>query len=219
MNEWWTLEPPGERWRLLSIEQDAEGRHNLDDALVATPSADARITDDSVVELAKDDAVPAGASVADIAPAQLDPDARVAALDLALADGRFNPDVLEVEVRRAVEAWREAIDGADDALDAVADRPAIDALLYGGDASRRTRVVVRGTRVERVAITTLDPHAQPATMTVQVTVRGRRYVEDRDTADVVSGSMVADPETTQRWTFALAADAAAPLPWRLVAVT
>ena len=62
-------------------------------------------------------------------------------------------------------AWSEAIDGSDDALEALAARPAIDDLLYAGDRSRRTRVVLRGAHVQRVAITTLDPHAQPATMT------------------------------------------------------
>jgi hypothetical protein len=126
--------------------------------------------------------------------------------------------VLEVAVRQAVEAWVEAVDGADDALEAVADGPAIGALLYGGDGrDGRTRVVVRGARVERVAIVGLDPHATPATMTVDLVVHGRRYVEDRDTADVLSGSKSADRETRQRWTFALGDGAETP--WRLVAVT
>jgi hypothetical protein len=55
-------------------------------------------------------------------------------------------------------------------------------------------------------------------MTAVVTLRGRRYVEDRDTAATLSGSKGSDRETTQRWTFALAGDEAAPAPWRLVAV-
>jgi predicted lipid-binding transport protein (Tim44 family) len=216
VREWWTLHPPGECWRLLSIEQEAEGRHHLDSALIATPWADARVADEALVETAVADALPAGAAVADIAPAVLDADARAAALDLALADGRFAPDVLEVAARRAVEAWVEAVDGADDALEAMADRGAVDALLYGGDEARRTRVVVRGARVERLVIVAVDARALPATMTAVMTLRGRVYVEDRDTADVVSGSRSADRTTQQRWTFALTGDAAAP--WRLASV-
>jgi predicted lipid-binding transport protein (Tim44 family) len=217
LQEWWTLHPPGERWRLLSIEAEAEGRHHLLGELIAVPWGDDRVRDEALVEGAVADALPGGVAVAEIAPAVLDEDARAAALDLALADGRFAPDVLEVAARRAVEAWVEAVDGADDALEALADRPAIDALLYGGDGSRRTRVVVRGARVEALAISALDPHAEPATMTATVTVRGRRYVEDRDTADVVGGSKGADRETVQHWTFALA-DGTGAQPWRLVAV-
>ncbi len=212
------MQPPGKNWRLLSIEQLMEGDHNLDSPLIATPSADGRVSDDALVETQMATALAPGFTVADIAPAQLEPDARTAALDLALLDGRFAPDVLEVAVRRAVEAWGEAIDGADGSLQALADQPAVDALLYGGDASHNTRIVVRGGQVDRVAITALDPHVDPATMTVQVSLQGRLYVENRDTADVVSGSKDADTQTLQDWTFALAADKSAELPWRLVAV-
>jgi predicted lipid-binding transport protein (Tim44 family) len=216
LTEWWTLLPPGERWRLLSIEAEAEGRHHIESELIAVPWGDGRVADTALVETAVADALPAGIAVAEIAPAQLDPDARAAALDLALADGRFAPDVLEVATRRAVQAWAEAIDGEDGVLEALADRAAIDALLYGGDASGRTRVVVRGARVAALTIAALDPHATPATMTAVVTLKGHRYVEDRDTAAVLDGSKNAETETTQRWTFALTAGS--ELPWRLVAV-
>jgi predicted lipid-binding transport protein (Tim44 family) len=220
LQEWWTLHPPGERWRLLSIEAEAEGRHHLESELIAVPWGDDRVADVALIEGAVADAVPAGFAVSEIAPAVLDEDARAAALDLALADGRFAPDVLEIAARRAVEAWVEAIDGADDALEALADPEAIDALLYGGDGSGRTRVVVRGARVSDLTIAALDPHATPATMTAAVTLRGRRYVEDRDTAAVVGGSKTSDRDTVLTWTFALAEDAAHPtaLPWRLAAV-
>jgi predicted lipid-binding transport protein (Tim44 family) len=218
LTEWWTLHPPGERWRLLSIESDAEGQHHLAGELLATPDADARVADASLVELAVADAVPAGASVADIAPAEMAADARADALDLSLADGRFAPDVLAIAARRAVEAWVEAVDGADTALEAIADRAAVDVLLYGDDApTGRTRVVVRGARVTTLSIASLDPHATPATMTATVVLSGRRYVEDRDTAEVLSGSKSTDSTTTQRWTFALTDDAATP--WRLAGVS
>ena len=126
--------------------------------------------------------------------------------------------MLEVAARRAVEAWVEAIDGADDALEALADQAAIDALLYGGDALAHARASSCAAReVARVAIAALDPRAEPATMTVAVTLRGRLYVEDRDTADVVAAARMPTADVPA-WTFALASDDAAELPWRLVAV-
>jgi predicted lipid-binding transport protein (Tim44 family) len=216
LREWWTLKPPGDRWRVVSIEQEAEGRHQLTAELIATPDADARVADDALLEVSVADAVPAGVAITDIAPAELDPDARAAALDLSLADGRFAPDVLEIAARRAVQAWVEAVDGADDALEALAEPAAVDTLLYGGDAAHRTRVVVRGARITELAISSLDPHAQPATMTATVTVDGRQYVEDRDTTQVLRGSPSSDRRLTAHWTFALGDDPA--VPWRLTAV-
>jgi predicted lipid-binding transport protein (Tim44 family) len=216
LEEWWTLCPPGTHWRVLSIEQEAEGRHHLDAPLVPTPWADARVADQALVETAVADAVPPAVAISEIADADLAHDARAAALDLSLVDARFSPDVLAAAARGAVEAWVEAIDGDDARLDAVADRAAVDALLYGGDTGRGTRVVVRGGRVEQVRVAELDAGAQPARMTVEVTMRARRYVEDRDTTDVVSGSKDAETTTRARWTFAL--DGADAVPWRLVAV-
>ncbi|HEY6759501.1 MAG TPA: TIM44-like domain-containing protein [Baekduia sp.] len=220
LTEWWTLHPPGERWRLLSVESEAEGRHNLTSELIAVPWGDARVADAALVEGAVADRVADGVAVSEIAPAEVDADARAAALDLSLADGRFAPEVLEVAARRAVEAWVEAIDGADDPLEAIADRGAIESLLYGNDgdgAGGRTRVVVRGARVVGLQVVAVDARSEPATMTALVTVEGRRYVEDRDTAAVLGGSKGSERRSAQRWTFALGDDAATP--WRLAAVT
>ena len=82
------------------------------------------------------DAVPEGASIAEVADLDFTGDARAAALDLSLADGRFSPDVLEVAARRAVAAWAEAIDGADDALLALARPAAAREMLHPGDPSQ-----------------------------------------------------------------------------------
>ena len=214
--EYWTLQPPGERWRLLSIEQDREGAHQLDEPIVATPAADPRVRDEAVTELAAADALPAGVAVAEVASPSLREDARAAALDLSLVDGRFATDVLETAARQAVEAWVEAIDGDDAALQSLATPAAVAALLHGGDASGRTRVVVRGARVERLEIAGLDADARPARMTLELQARGRRYVEDRDTTDVLSGSKESERAFSQRWTFELSGDAVHP--WRLAGV-
>ena len=128
------------------------------------------------------DKVAEGFTVREVADLDFDGSARDAALDLALADGRFAPDVLEAAARRAVAAWVEAIDGEDAALEAVATPAAVRALLR--PEGEHTRVVVRGGRVDAVRITGLDAGSDPARMTIEVDVTGRRYVENRDTVAV-----------------------------------
>jgi predicted lipid-binding transport protein (Tim44 family) len=53
----------------------------------------------------------------------------------------------------------------------------------------------------------------PATMTVDVELGGSRYVEDRDTAAVLSGSKDGATTFTERWTLAL--DGPDDAPWRI----
>lgn len=214
--EYWTFAQRADDWILVAIEQAAEGdAHHLGSEVVAVPEADARIADEALVEIASAEGEPAFAT-AEIADVDLLDDARAAALDLSLADPRFGPDVLEASARRAVSAWAEAVDGADDPLLAVASREAADALLYAGDATQRTRVVLRGGRVSRLAITGIAASPEPARMEAEVSVSGVRYLEDRDTAAVLSGSKTSATDSTLRFTFAL--DGADATPWRLVAV-
>jgi predicted lipid-binding transport protein (Tim44 family) len=212
--EYWTLHKRDGGWRLESIEQDAEGGHHLEGEIVATPWGDTtRLRDEAVAERAAADAAPAGFAPAELADLDFDGTARAAALDLALADGRFDPDLIEASVRRAVEAWARAVDGDDAPLRASARPEAADALLHPGDPSRRTRLVVRGPRIEAVRIAALDAAAQPPAITVELRVTGRRYVEDRDTAEVVSGSRDAERTFTEHWTLAL--DGTGGWPWRI----
>lgn len=216
--EYWTLARTGERWTCVSIEQRAEGDHHLDGEIVASPWGDTQgLRDEAIVEGAVAAKVPEGFTTADIATVDFDGDARQEALDLSLADGRFAPDVLEAAVRRAVRGWVEAVDGEDAPLLEVASPDAVAALLYGGDASRKTRVVVRGPRVERVAIEGVDAQAQPARMTVALTVSGRRYVEDRDTAAVLSGDKSREARFSERWVLTL--DGPDTGPWRIVSTS
>jgi predicted lipid-binding transport protein (Tim44 family) len=217
VEEWWTLGRNGGGWMLLSIEQDDEGMHHLKSDIVATPWSDVkRIRDEALVEGAVADKVEEGFTVAEVADLDFDGDARAAALDLSLADARFAPDVLEAAARRAVTGWAEAIDGEDRHLEAVAEPGAVRDLLHPGDPSGRTRLVVRGPRIDRVRITALDAAAQPPTMTIEVDVTGRRYVQNRDTAAVVAGSDTRETTFTERWTMALSGPAAEP--WRIAAV-
>lgn len=211
-SEWWTLARRDDRWIVVSIEAEEEGRHHLDAEIVAVPEADdERLRDASTIEVAQDDAAPADVKTAEIADLDFDGDARAAALDLSLADARFAPDVLEVAVRRAVAGWAEAVDGDDAPLLAVASPAAVDRLLH--PRGQQTRLVVRGPRIAAVRITKLDAGADPARMSVEVDVAGRRYVEDRDTAEVLSGSRESATTFTERWTLAI--DGPPENPWRI----
>lgn len=213
VQEWWTLARRDGRWIVVSIEAETEGRHHLDSEIVAVPeSDDTRLRDESLLEVAQADAAPADVKTAEIADLDFAGDARAAALDLSLADARFAPDVLEVAVRRAVAGWAEAIDGEDAPLLAVAAPDAVRRLLH--PESDKTRVVVRGPHIRQLRITRLDAAADPARMGVEVDVSGRRYVEDRDTAAVVSGSKDSETKFTERWTLAI--DGPADNPWRIV---
>ena len=217
LTEFWTLakRPDGDGWIIASIETDAEGRHVLDAEIVASPWSDEqRMSDASLLEVAALDKLPEGVSTAEVADLDYAGDARTAALDLSLVDGRWAPDVLEAAVRRAVAAWAEAVDGADTDLLDVATPEAARALLHPGDLSGRTRLVIRGPEVRHLRIAALDPAAEPPTMTVEAEVRGRRYVEDRNTAAVLSGSKERVVISTERWTLALAGPD--DRPWQVV---
>ncbi|MGH2860284.1 MAG: TIM44-like domain-containing protein [Solirubrobacteraceae bacterium] len=217
MREYWTLERRGEHWVLASVESGAAGEHALEDKIVQTHWADDdSMRDQALVEGAVAQSTPDGFKLAELADLQFSGDAQAAALDLSLADGRFAPDILEVAARRAVAAWAEAVDGPNDELRKVATPGAVSELLHPGDASGRTRLVVRGTQVQRIRVIALDAASDPATMTIDVDLRGRRYIEDRDTARVLSGSSTHLIGFTERWQLAVTGDAAEP--WRIVAV-
>jgi predicted lipid-binding transport protein (Tim44 family) len=220
LTEYWTLckrERDG-HWMLLSIEQKAEGDHHLEGEMVVTPWDDvARLRDQALVEGANADKLAEGERAADYVSVSYADDARAAALDLSLVDARFAPDVLEVAVRRVVAAWTEAVDGPDDALTAIATPQALGELLHPGDASKRTRLVVRGPRIVGMKIEALGLEAQPPRMTVAVEAEGARYIEDRDTTAVLSGNRSTPIRFTERWTLALEGDEANP--WRIVSAT
>ncbi|MDQ6834633.1 MAG: Tim44-like domain-containing protein, partial [Actinomycetota bacterium] len=217
VNEFWTLQRRAQgHWVLASIEQGAEGKHALDEQIVATAWGDeSGMRDEALIEGAVADAVPTGTKVSEVADLQFDGDAHSAANDLSLADGRFAPDVLEIAARHAVRAWAQAVDGDDTALERTATATAIRELLYGGDASGRSRLVVRGPVVKRIRVVRLDAGAEPPTMTIEVDISGRRYTEDRQTTAVLSGSRTRAQSFTERWTLALTGDAAQP--WRIIA--
>ena len=218
LREFWTLHQDGHgHWILASIEQGAEGAHVLGADIVADALSDEQgMRDESLIEGAVGDAVPEGTQVAEVADLDFQGDARAAALDLSVADGRFAPDVLEVTARRAAVAWAEAVDGDDARLRSIAHGQAVRELLYPGDPTGRTRLVVRGPQVRRIRIEKLDAGAEPPTMTVEIELHGRRYIEDRDTTAILAGSQNRATTFTDHWTFALDGDERQP--WLLASV-
>jgi predicted lipid-binding transport protein (Tim44 family) len=208
----------GGDWMLESIEQGAEGAHQLEERIVQTEWADDQaLQDESLVEAANADAVPAGTRTAELTDTTvaINVDARARALDLSLADGRFAPDILEVAARRAVAAWAQAIDGETRPLLALASPDAVEQMLY--PAGPGSRVVVRGPKVEKISISALDALSVPAAMTVDVKLTGRRYLQDRATAAVLAGSDIHAITFTERWTLTLSGDAQNP--WQITATT
>ena len=124
MREYWILCKPQHQWILESIEQEAEGKHELSEQIIATPWSDERgLRDQALVAEAEDEATQAGISVGELVDVDYDEDAKAAANDLSVADGRFAPDVLEVAVHRAAAAWADAVDSGDTGLLAVATPP------------------------------------------------------------------------------------------------
>ena len=214
LTEYWTLARSNGGWMVASIEQKAEGDHHLDGEIVASPWSDSRVRDAVVTEMAAEDKLPEGFTTADLVEVDFAGTARDRANDLSVADGRFALDVMEVSARRAVEAWAQAVDGEDRPLEQIATPEAVRELLYAGDQNQKTRVVVRGPRVKRIHSAEVDVSRQPATMTIEVELGGRRYVEDRDTAAVVSGDKNSATTFTERWVLALHVSDAHP--WQLV---
>jgi predicted lipid-binding transport protein (Tim44 family) len=113
-----------------------------------------------------------------------------------------------------VAAWAEAVDGDDVSLSLVASKEAIDDLLYDGDTSKHTRLVVRGPVLKSLHIAAINAQATPPTMTIQAELTGRRYRENRDTTTVIDGSKDKETTFTEAWTMAL--DGNDETPWRLV---
>ena len=216
VGEYWTLAPYDDHWMLISIEQPAEGEYHLRERPIPRPEDDDHLRDDTFLQMAAADRLPDGFTPADLINVEFADDARAAALDLSLADPRFSIDVLETSVREVIEAWAQAVDGADTPLEAIATHEAIDQLLYDSDAQRRTRVVVRGPMVRRVEVTHLDVTHSPPQMRVDAELGGFRYVEDRDTVAVVEGSKDRPSAFVEQFTLELV-DGSADRPWQVAA--
>ena len=91
----------------------------------------------------------------------------------------------------------------------------VNELLYHGDSTGRTRVVVRGPVLKGLHVLSLDTRALPPRVAVSADVEGARYIEDRDTTTVLQGDPKHRQPFTLRLDLALGDDPRNP--WRLVA--
>jgi predicted lipid-binding transport protein (Tim44 family) len=215
MSEYWTMGKRDGHWVVVSIEQEREGRHELSEPIIATPWSDTdRLQEQSLAEQAAAEKPAEGFTVADVATPEFAGSARSEALDLSLVDGRFAPDLLAAEVKRAVTAWAGAVDGDRAELAELTSPAGLRELLHPGDPAEQTRLVVRGPQVRELRILTLDADKRPAEMTIELEVHGCRYIEDRDTTAVVSGSPHTPRTFREHWRLALDGDDAHP--WRIV---
>jgi len=213
VSEYWTLGKRAGDWVVFSIEQEREGAHHLSAPLVAAPdSDDARLRADAVMEVAATDDIRAD-RVGEFLSPGFSGDARLAALDLALVDGRFAPDVLATAVGEVIDAWAQAIDGPDEARSPRAPRPRRSRRLLYPTASRRDRLVIRGADVKATTIVAVTP-GPPPQVRVQLDVAGVQYIEDRDTTEVLAGNKRKPTTTRQIWTLRLSDDTRRP--WTVV---
>ena len=183
VREFWTLGQRDGHWILLSIEQGAEGEHALREDIVATPWSDEKsMRDEALVEGAVAEAVPEGTKLAEVADLDFGGDARAAALDSQprrrpLRSGHPGGRGPARRGRVGPRGRRRRRGAAP-----IARPQAARDMLHPGDPSGRTRLVVRGLEVRQITIAALDAAAEPPTMTIDVELAGRRYLEDRDTA-------------------------------------
>lgn len=212
LREYWTLQPVEGGWRVVSIEQDIEGEHNLYAPIIALPDDDvAAVRDEAVVERAQETATAPGTNLGELIDVDFDDNALVQARDLALVDGRVDPDVITVSVRRLVTAWAEAIDGKDDALLELAPNEIVTAML--NPQGPNSRLVVRGPNVRQVAVRQVVA-ADPIAVVVDVQMEGVRYVEDRDTVAVIAGDSKRRVRFVERFVLRLSEDDPT-IPWRV----
>jgi predicted lipid-binding transport protein (Tim44 family) len=212
LREYWTLGIRNGKWMLLSIEQDTEGEHHLTDPIVPLPDEDVgSIRDEVVIDRGVEARAPEGTRLGELIDVDFADDALLTAKDLALVDGRMDPDVIEVAVRRTISAWAEAVDGEDDALLEVAPASVVEDLLR--PEGPKTRLVIRGATMKKATVTHLRAE-DPIQVAIDSEVTGVRYVEDRDTVVVVSGDK--DRQVTFLERFVLQLDDDPDNPWKLV---
>ena len=213
-SEYWTLGKRDDRWVLLSVEADREGAYHLEEPIESSPSEDERLHDEAVIERgvnasARPDLF---SEVAADVPFEFAANTRMAALDLAGLDGRWAPDVLEAAARRAVAAWAEAIDGQRQPLIDLAGRHTANQLLYP-EPHRRSRIVIRGPRLDALRTLSLQPAARPPSMTIEARIDAYRYIESRSTGVVLSGSKTRMTTITEQWDLVLTHNRTHP--WRI----
>ena len=212
--EFWTLQRRDDHWILASIEQGAEGSHALDEH-------DRR---DRVVRRRGSAGRRArrGRGRRRGPGGRADRRGRGPPVRRRRACRRQRPERRRRPVRARHPGGRRPARGRRLGAGSRRQRrgPAGDRRRRARSASsctRATRAVAAARRPRarsgRSGSTRLDAAAEPPTMTIDVDLAGRRYIQDRDTTAVLSGSQSRRVNFTERWTLALTGDQSQP--WRI----
>jgi hypothetical protein len=211
IEERWTLARHGEEWFLVSLADDPLSAAVMSAPLITSPlDDDERLREAGLRELSAADASRADAP----RPAELadrDVPAPQELRDLAVADGRFDPALLEATIRHVVDAWEQSSDGVGQPLAQVAGKNAIRALQYpGGPGGRR---FIRDAALRRWEVTAINQVAERPTVRVAVKLRAAVY---RGDGRHFSGSDRRRRKLDLVWTLRFDADAANEPAWRLL---
>jgi hypothetical protein len=209
IDERWTLVHEGMRWRLAADMGDPLAASLLSSPLVAAPEDDAsRLHEASLEELTEPR--PHGGT----APGELtDPSAPAPERlrDLAVADDRFDPLLIEAAIRHIVEAWEESGDGGDAPLLAVATGAGLHALSFPEPNTGRRRI--HDAHLRRWEVTRLDTDATPPQLDVRVRVMAS---VSSDTELILAGDVLPTERLDLVWTLELDETTHAHLRWRLI---
>jgi hypothetical protein len=209
LDERWTLARNGDGWVLASVEGDPVAGAVVSAPLISSPSQDSeRLREASLRELSAE-GFPAERP-GELVDGELSPEAELA--DLAVADDRFSPLLINATIIHLVEAWESASDGQRGALLAVATHAAVHELLQGPESG--TRRFVKDASLKRSRVVGLDAASDPPRVEVRVRVDAAVYT--------VHGKYVAGSDRHRGaveliWTLELTQDRDGQPQWRLCA--
>jgi hypothetical protein len=203
IDERWTLLHRGARWRRVAEAGDPLAEPLLKSPLITGPeNDDQRLNEASLQELSAEprtDATP-GELVDTTAP----PPQQLR--DLAVADERFDPMLIEAAVEHIVQAWEQSSDGSDTPLLAVATGAGAHALMFPAGRGRRG---VRDARLQRWEITRVKAAETPPCVEVRLRVRATLSPERRPRRLDLVWTLALDEAARgqPRWRLAHSADA------------
>jgi hypothetical protein len=212
LGAYWTLSADGDGWKIDTVETLANGRHHLSAKLPGTLD-DAELHDEATIDVAvADESSPTPpAELTDISTS-----IRAQLLDLSTLDGRFEPDAIASSVRTIVRAWATAthVSGGDRrALQACANENALAQLCHPTPNGIRR---VAELQVGKIEIRSVSANDDPPVITVEVHLRGLRWLDSRFGGMPLSGNDAGRRRFTEHWTLRL--DASTTCPWRLTDV-
>jgi hypothetical protein len=212
IDERWTLVHHGMRWRVSADTGDPLAASLLSSPLVAGPQDDTgRLREASLEELTEPHRQGADAP-GQLADPTAPPPQRLR--DLAVADDRFDPLLIEAAIGHIVQAWEASSDGGDAPLLAVATGAGAHALNFPAPGTSRRRI--RDATLRRWEVTGLDADATPPRVEVRVRIKAAVWT---DAAVLSAGDAPAARRLELVWTLELD-DATHPHPrWRLASST